>query len=233
MRLSRVHVRGLRGAVDGELDLKLPGRFAVLAGANGAGKTTLADAIYLGHGKRFPLLPRYPATALGSGERDVQVEYRSADDGEVEGPLDRQVRSQTGQRAPGAVVASWTRTLHRNLGTISTKLLGEASDVEGQTLLVHLPAWRNPLDELARRETRILVELLRAQQQSSGQGRDLSRLRGRASGLLEALATDDVLVGLEDRVSEQLRALSAGYRATGRIFVVKLSTIATWLGFWN
>ncbi|MDQ0426030.1 ATP-dependent nuclease [Cellulomonas iranensis] len=87
---------------------------------------------------------------------------------------------------------------------------GRSSDVEQRTLLVHLPAWRNPLDELARRETRILVELLRAQQQNLGRGRDLSRLRGRASGLLEALATDDLLVGLEERVSEQLRALSAG-----------------------
>lgn len=100
--------------------------------------------------------------------------------------------------------------MHRDLGTISTKPLGPISDVESRTRLVHLPAWRNPLDELARRETRILVELLRAQQQNRGHGRDLSRLRGRASGLLEALATDDLLVGLEERVGEQLRALSAG-----------------------
>lgn len=210
MHLSRVRVRGLRGAVDGELEINLPGRFAVLAGANSAGKTTLADAIYLGHSARFPQLPRQPADALGAGDRDIEVEYRFAAAGAVEGPLGSQLQAQSGHVAPGTVAAWWAKTLHRDMGRISTRSLGVPSDVEPQTLLVHLPAWRNPLDELARRETRILIELLRAQQQNRGHGRDLSRLRGRASGLLEALATDELLVGLEERVGEQLRALSAG-----------------------
>ena len=210
MHLSRVRVRGLRGAVDGDLEINLPGRFTVLAGANSAGKTTLADAIYLGHSARFPQLPRQPADALGAGDRDIEVEYRFAATGTVEGPLGLQLQAQSGHAAPGTVAAWWAKTLHRNMGRISTRSLGVPSDVEPQTLLVHLPAWRNPLDELARRETRILVELLRAQQQNRGHGRDLSRLRGRASGLLEALATDELLVGLEERVGEQLRALSAG-----------------------
>lgn len=211
MYLSRVRVRGLRGAVDGPLEVHLPGRFAVIAGANGGGKTTLTDAIYLSHGKRFPHLPRHSAAALGPSDRDIEVEYRFEDDVTTEGPLGRQLQAQGGRSAPGTVATEWARTLHRDLGTIRTKSVdGRSSDVEQRTLLVHLPAWRNPLDELARRETRILVELLRAQQQNLGRGRDLSRLRGRASGLLETLATDDLLVGLEERVSEQLRALSAG-----------------------
>lgn len=211
MYLSRVGVRGLRGAVDGPLEVELPGRFAVIAGANGGGKTTITDAIYLSHGKRFPHLPRHSAAALGAGDRDIEVEYRFEDDVATEGPLGRQLQAQGGRSAPGTVATEWARTLHRDLGTIRTKSVdGRSSDVEQRTLLVHLPAWRNPLDELARRETRILVELLRAQQQNLGRGRDLSRLRGRASGLLETLATDDLLVGLEERVSEQLRALSAG-----------------------
>lgn len=211
MYLSRVGVRGLRGAVDGPLEVELPGRFAVIAGANGGGKTTITDAIYLSHGKRFPHLPRHSAAALGAGDRDIEVEYRFEDDVATEGPLGRQLQAQGGRSAPGTVAAEWARTLHRDLGTIRTKSVdGRSSDVEQRTLLVHLPAWRNPLDELARRETRILVELLRAQQQNLGRGRDLSRLRGRASGLLETLATDELFIGLEERVSEQLRALSAG-----------------------
>ena len=208
--LSRVRVRGLRGAADGPLELALPGRFTVIAGANGGGKTTLMDAIYLSHSKRFPHLPRHSAAALGAGERDIEVVYSFDDDADKEGPLGRQLQTQGGRSAPGTVAAEWSRTLHRDLGSISTSALGVVSEVEPRIRLVYLPAWRNPIEELSRRETRILVELLRAQQQNRGRGRDLSQLRGRASGLLEALATDELLAGLEARVGEQLRALSAG-----------------------
>lgn len=209
MHLSRLRVRGLRGAASGELEIRLPGRFAVLAGANGAGKTTLTEALYLGHSRRFPQLPRLSAAALGTADRDLEVVYSFAPAAEDEGPLGHRLQAQSGRTAPGTEAAAWMKTLHRNLGTVTTRPLLQ-SDVESQTLLVHLPAWRNPLDELARRETRVLVELLRAQQQNRGRGRDLTQLRGRASGLLEALATDDLLQGLEDSVGEHLRALSAG-----------------------
>lgn len=210
MYLSRVRVRGLRGAVDGPLELALPGRFAVIVGANGGGKTTLTDAIYLSHSKRFPHLPRLSVAALGSGERDIEVEYRFEDEADKEGPLGRQLQTQGGSRSPRSVAAEWSRTLHRDLGSISTSVLGTGSEVEPRTRLIYLPAWRNPIEELSRRETRILIELLRAQQQNRGRGRDLSQLRGRASGLLEILATDELLAALEARVGEQLRALSAG-----------------------
>ncbi|MGW5924270.1 ATP-dependent nuclease [Nocardia fluminea] len=84
------------------------------------------------------------------------------------------------------------------------------SSIESSLLLIYLPAARNPLDELARREARILVELLRAQQQNRGRGRDLTALRANASRLLEMLASDGLLTALENRVGEHLRALSAG-----------------------
>ncbi len=211
MYMSRVRVRGLRGSVDFPLEVTLPGRFTVIAGPNGGGKTTFSDAVYLGHQERFPFLPRHSAAALGTGDRDIEVEYMFEADVVGEGPLGLQLQAQSGRSAPGTVAAEWAKTMHRSLGAIKTSILSQSTSlVEDKILLVHLPAWRNPLDELSRREARVLVELLRAQQQNRGHGRDLSDLRGHASRLLENLATHGVLASLEDRVGEQLRSLSAG-----------------------
>lgn len=211
MYLSRVRVRGLRGSVDYPLEVNLPGRFSVIAGPNGGGKTTFSDAVYLGHQEKFPYLPRHSAAALGPGDRDIEVAYKFETDVAREGPLGLQLQAQSGRSAPGTIAADWAKTMHRSMGAIKTSILAQStSGVEEKILLVHLPAWRNPLDELSRREARVLVELLRAQQQNRGRGRDLSDLRAHASRLLEDLATHGVLAGLEDRVGEQLRALSAG-----------------------
>lgn len=213
MHLSRLRIKGFRAAAHGEMEINLPGRFSVLIGPNSAGKTTASEALYLSHRNTFPQLPRPSAATLGPPERRIDVEYSFASELTAEGPLGRRLQAQSGRSAAGTVATAWTRTLHRDMGRVRSETLVR-SDVETSLLLIHLPAWRNPLDELARREARILVELLRAQQQNRGQGRDLSSLRGRASGLLEALATDDLLKSLETRVGEHLHALSAGVRKT-------------------
>ena len=209
MHLSRLHIQGLRATAHGEMEINLPGRFSVLIGANGAGKTTASEALYLSHRKTFPHLPPLSSSVLGPGERRIDVEYSFATDAADEGPLGKRLQAQSGRISPGTVATTWSRTLHRNLGRVRTDSL-VSSEVEPSLLLIHLPAWRNPLDELSRREARILVELLRAQQQNRGRGRDLTALRARASGLLETLATDGLLAALEERVEEHLRALSAG-----------------------
>ena len=209
MHLSRLHIQGLRATAHGEMNIEFPGRFSVLIGANGAGKTTASEALYLSHRKTFPHLPPLSSSVLGPGERRIDVQYSFAGNPSEEGPLGKMLQAQSGRVSPGTVATSWSRTLHRNLGRVRMESL-ESTNVEPSFLLIHLPAWRNPLDELSRREARILVELLRAQQQNRGRGRDLTALRARASGLLESLATDGLLTALEERVEEHLRALSAG-----------------------
>ncbi|MDO8148740.1 AAA family ATPase [Isoptericola sp. b515] len=211
MYLRRVQVQGMRGVAGGEVEVDLPGRFSVLIGANGSGKTTIADAIYLAHHRRFPTLPRPSAASLGPGERAVRLEYYYEEQPNDEGPLGKRLQAQTGRTSPGTAAAWWSRTLRRDLGTVRAETL-ERNDVESQIRLIYLPAWRNPVDELSRREARILIELLRAQQQDLTSGRDLTALRAFASGLLEHLAKDEVLARLEQRVAGEMRALSAGVR---------------------
>jgi putative ATP-dependent endonuclease of OLD family len=213
MHLSRLQVRGLRASADTAMDVLLPGRFAVIVGANSAGKTTIADAVYLAHTKTFPRLPRLSAAGLGDGDRFVDIEYRFSDSAADEGPLGRQIQAQSGRNAPGTVAAGWTKTLCRDLGKISTRMLAPSEHADSFRL-IYLPAWRNPVDELARREARILVELLRAQQQNFGHGRNLAGLRARASALLESLADDELIIALEGRIGEYLHALSAGVKRT-------------------
>ena len=209
MFLSQVEVQGFRASCDASMQVTFPGRFSVLLGANSSGKTTITDALYLGHESVFPRLPRPSAATLGDGERSVQIEYSFSADPADEGPLGRQILAQSGHIAAGESAASWTRTLHRDLGRVSARNL--VRDEHATSFrLVYLPAWRNPLDELARREARILVELLRAQQQNLGRGRSLVDLRMKASRLLEALAGDELLEALEARIDSHLHLLSAG-----------------------
>ena len=88
----------------------------------------------------------------------VDIEYRFEPDPMNEGPLGRQIAAQTGRSAPGKVAAAWTRELKRELGRVCARG-GITNEHEDAFRLLYLPAWRSPLDELARREARILVEL--------------------------------------------------------------------------
>ncbi|MFJ9761076.1 ATP-dependent nuclease [Streptomyces sp. NPDC101149] len=216
MHLSRVEVSGLRASAETPMSCDLPGRFSVLIGANGAGKTTLTDALYLAHpGSRFPVLTRPTSAVLASPdagvERRIDITYALGDDLDAEGRLGRELHT-TGHRRLGAVAESWSVTLHRQLGTVTSRLVNSHGVTRklDQFKLIYLPAWRHPLDELARREARILVELLRARQQELHGSRNLAALRARASQLLEDLAKDSLIDTVEARIGEHLGRLSAG-----------------------
>jgi putative ATP-dependent endonuclease of OLD family len=209
VHLSKLTVRGFRASAETEVEVSLPGRFSVLLGANAVGKTTVSDALYLGHGRTFPWLPPPSAATLGTGTRAIDIEYSYADGADREGPLGIQIQEQSGQAPPGAIAATWSRGLRRDLGVVRATA-GEHSEHADAFRLVYLPAQRNPLDELARREARILVELLRAQQQASTGSRNLESLRARAASLLDRLSTDPLIAAVEERIDGHLAALSAG-----------------------
>ncbi|WP_159083221.1 ATP-dependent endonuclease [Streptomyces sp. P3] len=214
VHLSRIAVSGFRASTEGEIVCHLPGRFGVLIGANGAGKTTLTDALYLAHpGSRFPVLPRYGSATLApeGSKRTIEVAYKLADSLAEEGRLGRQLH-RVGHQRLGEVAQRWGVTLSRRLGSVATKIEaahGRSLDLDPYKL-IYLPAWRHPLDELARRETRILVELLRAEQQRQSGTRNLVGLRARASQLLEDLAKENIIDAVEARIRGYLTDLSAG-----------------------
>jgi putative ATP-dependent endonuclease of OLD family len=209
LHLSELNVRGFRASVEAEVELEIPGRFSVVIGANAAGKTTVSDAIYLGHSRTFPRLTPPSAATLGPGPRGIDIEYRYAGVGEPEGPLGVQFQEQGGVAPAGSVAASWSRGLRRDLGVVRSFNL-EQNDQIDSFRLVYLPAQRNPLDELARREVQIVVELLRAQQQIISGSRNIVGLRARASAMLDALASDPLISAVEARIDMHLGALSAG-----------------------
>ncbi|WP_158309636.1 AAA family ATPase [Saccharopolyspora spinosa] len=138
----------------------------------------------------------------------MEVEYEYAADANDEGALGRLLHVQSGVESQGTA-AVWSRSLSRNLGQVETKSL-VSSEYQDMFRLIYLPAHRNPLDELARREARILIELLRAQQQRVNGSRNLEGLRRRASALLEALTSVGLINAVEERISHHLASLSAG-----------------------
>jgi putative ATP-dependent endonuclease of OLD family len=203
--LRRLTVRGFRAAADHELECEFPGRFSLLVGANNAGKSTVAEAIYLAHPRAFPQVQRPTVAVFGPGmPREIAVEFSFSPAGELESPLG------IGLISTSTPPPSWTRPLERNLGQVRAAAPQSASEALENLRLVYLPGYRNPLDELARREAQILVELLRAEQQRLHGHRNLVDVRNQAAALLDQLVHADLIGSVEQRVRQHLAALSAG-----------------------
>ena len=178
MHLRRVTVEGFRAAASAPLTVEFPGRFSLLVGANGAGKTTINDAIYCAHRERFPRLQPSDSAVLGPAPRRVSIEYQLEGGTAQEGALGSFL-SSIGGGAP-----AWTRTLERSLGRVRATEIDSSVDGHELTRLVYLPALRNPVDELSRREANVLVELLRAQQKRDPSAGTLHGVRAKAQELL-------------------------------------------------
>lgn len=205
MYLKRASFSGFRGSADGEMACEFPGRFAVMLGANNAGKTTVADGLYLGHPHNFPQLPRPTAATLSiTTPREIDVEYDFSPAGDLESPLGESLLAQ------GLPAPRWVRQLERNLGRVRSAPTQPAPAGADQVRLIYLQGQRNPLDELARREAQILVELFRAEQQRRAGHRNLSSLRALAARLLDQLTRSGLIESVEHRVRTHMTALSSG-----------------------
>lgn len=205
MFLRRIAVRGFRASAMADMACEFPGRFSLLLGANNAGKTTLADALYLAHPHSFPQLGRPTVAVLGPGApREIDVEFAFAPVGDKESPLGASLVA-TSTPAP-----AWTRSLERNLGQVRARNVAMPPDAAENLRLIYLPGYRNPLDELARREAQILVELLRAEQHRLAGHRNLVSIRNRAAKLLDELVKAKLISSVENRVRQHLTALSTG-----------------------
>ncbi|MET8426854.1 AAA family ATPase [Nocardia sp. NPDC004860] len=79
-----------------------------------------------------------------------------------------------------------------------------------QVRLVYLPALRNPVDQLSRRETRVLLELMRAEQKRNPAGGSLAEVRAQAERLLARLTTQQLLLDVQGRIAENLKDVTGG-----------------------
>lgn len=204
MHLKRIEVEGYRASANAPIVCELSGRFSLILGANGSGKTTINEAIALAHPRSFPRLAPIDATALGATPRAVRVEYEFEADASREGALG-QYRKRQGLAAP-----RWGRPLERSLGQVRAGRPVEPAAEYDSIRLVHLPALRNPVDDLSRRDARILLELLRADERRHPETGGLRSLRAQAEGMLSSLTNHPLVGNVEDRIADNLRIISGG-----------------------
>ncbi len=204
MYLNQVTISGYRATAVSPLTCELPGRFTVLAGANGTGKTTICEAIYLAHSHRFPYVNPPQAAILGDGRRAVELSFSF--DPETESKWGKALQREH-SRAP-----YWTRELSRSMGRVRANRISQGEHYD-HARVIYFPAHRNPLDDLARRESQILVDLLRAQHERATGTRNLESLRRKTETLLSSLTSDPAIARVERRVTEILRTFTHGVRS--------------------
>jgi len=206
MHLESVVVHGFRAASRLPYKVTLPGRFAVMAGTNAAGKTTLVDAILLAHHDVFPFTPRPPSAVLSQAVATRTIDIAYGLPPTEPSPLGDMLRAQ------GASPA-WTATLTSAMGRVSVSNSQELRN--GQLPVLYLSPTRNPSIDLAGREARLIVELLKSQGLRDRGDKSLRELRGLLGGLIGSVVSQWPVDAAEKRVASELAELTDG--VAGRV----------------
>jgi putative ATP-dependent endonuclease of OLD family len=204
--LKSVTVHGFRAANEHPLECELPGRFSVLLGANSAGKSTIVDSIVMSHRDVFPGTPRPSAAVLSKSipTRTIDISYA----------LEDPDTSPLGLLCDSTVrVPEWTTTLSRSMGRVAAS----QGDAPGDGLLpiLYLSPTRNPALDLAGREARLIVELLRSQAYRDKGDKSLKDLRGLLGGVVGSVVSKWPVNAAEARVASTLAELTDG--VAGRV----------------
>lgn len=210
MYLRHIVVDGFRAATAEPLECELPGRFAVLLGANSTGKSTVTDAIALGHQVVFPWKPRASSAALTRARPrtiDLAYKYEEAETLEI----------WSGRQAQGVPAPAWTRRLSSSMGSVRTEVdpatSPEAREVFANLPVLYLSSMRNPVIDLAGRDARLIVEMLRSEAKRPGQTASLAGLRKHMGNLLGKIVGDTgnpLVRHTEARVNTAFEDLTSG-----------------------
>ncbi len=201
MFLKSVKVHGFRAASEVPLECIFPGRFSVLAGPNSAGKSTIVDSILLAHRDVFPYVGLRRSDLLSDAVplRTIDIKYSIDDDDKS--PLGRELLKS-------GIAPSWLSELSSSLGRIKSSFSMPTAD--GQLPVLYLSPNRNPVRELAERDSRLIVELLKSQDLRSGGDGSLRNLRGKLGGLIGSVVTGAPVSIAERQVAEALAGLTEG-----------------------
>ncbi len=204
MRLKKITVEGYRAAAQAKISCEFKSRFSLILGANGSGKTTINEAIALAHPTRFPWMPPIDASVLGSSPRKVTVEYAYEKEESEESVFEKQLKSR---QIPAP---NWESMLERSMGSVRVRRKTTNDVPRDNIRLIHLPAVRNPIDELSRRDTQILLELFRAVERASSGKASLASLKSQAKYLLDSIIKNSAVVSVENKISQNMSRLSSG-----------------------
>jgi putative ATP-dependent endonuclease of OLD family len=112
----------------------------------------------------------------------------------------------------GLGAPKWGRPLERSLGKVRAGKPEEPASEYDDIRLVHLPALRNPVDDLSRRDARVLLELLRAEERRNPAAGGMAALRTQAENMLASLTGHERVSNVEDRIAQNLLTISGGVR---------------------